>query len=52
MYSRQDVGPRREPWGTPTLTGYSCEDLRSRTTWDRLLLRKEKIRSNIWTEIA
>ena len=32
------------PWGTPALTGYSCEDFPSRTTRRRLLLRKEKIR--------
>ena len=25
MYNRKSVGPRMEPWGTPTLTGYSCE---------------------------
>ena len=22
MYSRESVGPRMEPWGTPALTGY------------------------------
>ena len=26
MYNRKNVGPRMEPWGTPALTGYSCED--------------------------
>ena len=26
MYSRKSVGTRMEPWGTPALTGYSCED--------------------------
>ena len=25
-YSRKTLWPRREPWGTPALTGYSCED--------------------------
>ena len=32
MYSRKIVGPRMDPWGTPELTGYSCEDFPSRTT--------------------
>ena len=49
MYSRKSVG--MEPWGTPILTGYSCDDLPSRTTRSRLLLRKEEIRPNIWPEI-
>ena len=37
MYSRKSVGPGMEPWGTPTLTGYSYEDVPSRTTqsWRR-----------------
>ena len=39
-----------EPWGAPTLTGYSCEDFPSRTTPSHLLLRKEEIRPNIWPE--
>ena len=26
MYSRKSVAPSMEPWGTPALTGYSCED--------------------------
>ena len=51
MYSRKSVGPRMEPWGTPALTGYSCEDFPSRTTQSCLLLRKEEIRPNIWPEI-
>ena len=51
MYSRKSVGPRMDPWGTPALTGYFCEDFPSRTTQSRLLLRKEKIRLNIWPEI-
>ena len=25
MYSRKNVGPRMEPWGTPELTGHSCQ---------------------------
>ena len=29
MYSRKSVGPRIDPWGTPALTGYSCEDFPS-----------------------
>ena len=40
MYSRKSVGQRMEPWGTPALTGYSCEDFPSRTSRSRLLLRK------------
>ena len=47
MYSRKILGPRLDPLETPALTGYSCEDIPSRTTQSRLLLRKEKIRSNI-----
>ena len=51
MYSRKSVDPRMEPWGTPPLTGYSCEDLPSRTTQSRLLLRKEEISLNVWLAI-
>ena len=41
-----------EPWRTPALTGYSCEDFPSRTTRSRLLLRKEEIRPNLtWYSI-
>ena len=29
IYSRKSVGQRMEHWGTPALTGYSCEDLPS-----------------------
>ena len=47
MYSRKSVGPRMEPWGTPALTGYSCEDFPSRATQSRQLLRKEETRPNI-----
>ena len=50
-YSRETVGPRMEPWGTPALTGYSCEEFSSRTTRSRLLLRKEEKRPYIWPEI-
>ena len=25
MYSRKSVGPRGEPWGTPSLTEYSSK---------------------------
>ena len=42
MYIRKSVGPRIEPWGTPTLTGYSCEGLPFRTTQ---LSITEKIRN-------
>ena len=51
MYIRKSVGPRMEPWGTPKLTVYSCEDFPSRSTRSHLLLRKEEIRPNIWPEI-
>ena len=51
MSSRKSVGTRMEPWETPALTGYSCEDLPSRTTWSCLLLRKEEIMPNIWPEV-
>ena len=51
MYSRKSVGPRVEPWGSPALIGYSCEDFPTRTAQSRLLLRKEEIRPNIWPEI-
>ena len=41
-----------EPWGTPTLTGYSCEDFPSRTTQSRLLLRKEDLAKYLtWNSI-
>ena len=40
-----------EPWGTPALSGYSCEDLPSRTTQSCLVPRKEEIRSYMWPEI-
>ena len=26
MYNKKSAGPRMEPWGTPALAGYSCED--------------------------
>ena len=51
MYSRKNVGPGMEPWGAPTLTGYSCEDFPSRNTRNCLLLGKKEIRINIWPEI-
>ena len=49
--SRKSVGIRTEPWKTPVVTGYSCEDFPSRTTQYCLLLRKNKIRVNNWPEI-
>ena len=51
MYSMKSVGPRMKPCGTPTLTGYSCEDFPSRKTQSCLLLRKEVIRPNICPEV-
>ena len=50
MYSNKSVEPRIDLWGTPALTGYSCEDVPSRTTRSCLLLRIEEIRANIWPE--
>ena len=47
MYSRKNIGPRMEPWGTLALTRYSCEDFPCITTWCCLLLRKEEIRPKI-----
>ena len=38
----ESVRPRMGPWGTPELTGYSCEDFPSRTTWSCLLLKKKE----------
>ena len=32
MYSRKSAGPRMDTWGTPALTGCSCEDSPSRAT--------------------
>ena len=32
-----------DPWGTPALTGYSCEDFIHRATQSCLLPRKEHI---------
>ena len=46
MYSTKSVGPRMEPWGTTALTGYSYDDFPFRTTWSRLLIRKDEIRPN------
>ena len=51
MYSMKIVGPRMEPWGTPVLTGYSCEDSPFRTTQSCLLLKKVEITPNIWPKI-
>ena len=49
MYSRKSLGLRMEPWETPSLTGYSCEELPSRTHRSYLLLWKEEIKPIIWT---
>ena len=42
MHSRESVGPRMEPWETPVLTGYSCEEFPSRTTGSRLITEKRR----------
>ena len=52
MDSRKIVRPRMEPWGTPSLTGYSREDFTYKITWSYLLLRKEEIRPHNWPEIT
>ena len=51
MYSSKSASPRLDSWGTPALTGYSCEDFPSRTAQSCLLLKIEEIRPNIWPEI-
>ena len=51
MYSRKSAGPTMEPWGTPALTGYFCEEFLSRLTQSGLLVRKEEIRPNFWPKI-
>ena len=40
-----------EPWWTPILTGYICEDFPFKTTRNLPLLRKDRIRPNMWPEI-
>ena len=45
MYSKKSVERRMDPYGTLSLTGYSCEE--SRITQRHLLPRKEEIRPNI-----
>ena len=47
MYAKKSVGQRMDPWGTPALTGYSCEHFQSRTTYRCLLLKKEEIIPNV-----
>ena len=42
MYSRKNVGPGMDPSGTPTLTGFSCEDFPSRTTQSHHYWEKKK----------
>ena len=51
IYSRKSVEPRMDPCGTTALTGYSCVDFTSRTTWSHLLLRTEEARPNTWPKI-
>ena len=41
-----------ETWGTPALTGCSCEDFPSRTTHSHLLLRKEEISTHWRVQLA
>ena len=51
MYNRKSVGPRMDPYGSPALSGNTCEDFPSRTTSSRLLLRKKGIRPNLSPKI-
>ena len=51
MYKRKSVGPKIGPWGTPALTGYFCNNILPRTTQSYPLLRKDKMRPNIWLGI-
>ena len=51
MNGKKIVWPRMKPWGSPTLTGYSCKDFPSRYTQSHLLLTKDEIRLNTWPEI-
>ena len=51
MYRRKSVGQRMEHWGTPALTGYSCEDFPYSATQSCLFLKKDEKRPNIWPEI-
>ena len=50
MGGRKKVGPRMETWETPVLIRYCWEDVPSRATQRRLLLRKDEIQSKIWPE--
>ena len=45
MYSRKSVGPRIDPWRTPALTGYFCEDFPPRTKW------KNKVKYLTWNYV-
>ena len=49
VYSTKSLGPRMDPWGTPALTGYSCEDFQNHSKL--LVSEKEVVRPNIWPEI-
>ena len=51
MYIKKNAERRTKPWGTKTLTKYSCEDFPSRTTQSHLSLRKCKIKPNFWPGI-
>ena len=51
IYSRKSTGPRMEPWGTPALTGYSCEHFPYENTQNHKILIKDKMRPNMSPEI-
>ena len=51
FYSRKCVKLTMKTLETPALTGHCCENFSSRTTGKHLLLRRNKIRQNIWPEI-
>ena len=49
-YTRKSIASTMEPWETPALTGYSCEDFPTWMTWSCLLLWKGERKLNIWPE--
>ena len=51
MYSTKSIGPRMEPWGTPEVTGYSCEDFPSRTTQLSITEKRNKTEYLTWNSI-
>ena len=50
MYSRKGVVPRMEHWGSPELTGYSCENLTIQNNLEPSIteIRQNKAKYLIW----